>query len=270
MAAVDYEVNNDGVAIITLNRPVARNAMNPEVLCRLYDAWQEVKVDDAVRVAVLTGAGDKAFCAGADLAQLVPLMSKTREPENDWDRRYLANDDDLGNKAALRIHDLDKPVIAACNGHAIAGGMELVQGTDIRIAAEGAKFGVQEVKWALFPAGGSTVRLPAQLPYAFAMEFLLTGQLIDAQRAHELGFINPVVPFDQVLPKALEIASTIAANGPLAVRAIKNAARALLGVPEEEAMRMESRLAAPVFASRDAVEGPKAFLAKRTPSYEGR
>jgi enoyl-CoA hydratase len=269
MTAVEYELN-DGVAVITLNRPEARNAMSPEVLCRLYDAWQEVKNDDAVRVAVLTGAGDKAFCAGADLGRLIPLMSKSREPEDEWDRRDLANEDDLGNKASLRIHDIDKPIIAACNGHAIAGGMELVQGTDIRIAAEGALFGVQEVKWALFPAGGSTVRLPAQLPYAFAMELLLTGQLVDAQRAHELGFVNHVVPFDQVMPKALEIASVIAANGPLAVRAIKNAARALIGVPEEEAMRMESRLAAPVFASQDAVEGPRAFLEKRSPNYQGR
>ena len=269
MAAVEYELN-DGVAVITLNRPEARNAMSPEVLCRLYDAWQEVKNDDAVRVAVLTGAGDKAFCAGADLGRLIPLMSKSREPEDEWDHRYLANEDDLGNKASLRIHDIDKPIIAACNGHAIAGGMELVQGTDIRIAAEGALFGVQEVKWALFPAGGSTVRLPAQLPYAFAMELLLTGQLIDAQRAHELGFVNHVVPFDQVMPKALEVASVIAANGPLAVRAIKSAARALIGVPEEEAMRMESRLAAPVFASQDAVEGPRAFLEKRSPNYQGR
>lgn len=269
MAVVDYEVSN-GVAIVTLNRPEARNAMSPEVLCRLYDAWQEVENDDAVRVAILTGSGDKAFCAGADLGRLIPLMSKSREPEDEWDHRLLANEDDLGNKASLRIHDIDKPIIAACNGHAIAGGMELVQGTDIRIAAEGALFGVQEVKWALFPAGGSTVRLPAQLPYAFAMEFLLTGQLVDAERAQQLGFVNHVVPFDQVMPKALEVAETIAANGPLAVRAIKRAARALLGMPEEEAMRAESRLAAPVFASRDAVEGPKAFLEKRAPNYEGR
>ncbi len=269
MAAVDYQVN-DGIAVVTLNRPEARNAMSPEVLCRLYDAWEEVQRDDGVRVVVLTGSGDKAFCAGADLARLIPLVSKTREPEDEWDHRYLANENDLGNRASLRIHDIDKPIIAACNGHAIAGGMELVQGTDIRIAAEGALFGVQEVKWALFPAGGSTVRLPAQLPYAFAMELLLTGQLVDAQRAHELGFVNHVVPSDQVMPKAMEIAATIAANGPLAVRAIKRSARALLGVPEEEAMRMESRFAAPIFASKDAVEGPKAFLEKRNPSYEGR
>lgn len=268
MAVVDYEVSN-GVAVITLNRPEARNAMSPEVLCRLYDAWQEVQRDDDVRVAVLTGSGDRAFCAGADLGRLIPLISKTREPEDEWDHRYLANDDDLANKASLRVHDVDKPIIAACNGHAIAGGMELVQGTDIRVAAEGARFGVQEVKWALFPAGGSTVRLPAQLPYAFAMELLLTGSLIDARRAQELGFVNHVVPFEQVLPKALEIAATIAANGPLAVRAIKRAARALLGVPEAEAMRRESQLAAPVFASKDAVEGPKAFLEKRAPQYRG-
>lgn len=269
MAAVDYEVT-DGVAIVTLNRPEARNAMSPEVVCRLYDAWEEVKRDDAVRVAILTGSGDKAFCAGADLGRLIPLMSKSREPEDEWDRRVVANENGMGDAASLRIHDIDKPIIAACNGHAIAGGMELVQGTDIRIAAEGSLFGVQEVKWALFPAGGSTVRLPAQLPYAFAMELLLTGQLVDAQRAHELGFVNHVVPFDEVMPKAMEIASIIAANGPLAVRAIKNSARALLGMPEEEAMRMESRLSAPVFASRDAIEGPKAFLEKRSPSYEGR
>jgi enoyl-CoA hydratase len=269
MAAVEYEVQS-GVAIVTLNRPEVRNAMSPEVLCRLYDAWQEVNNDDAVRVAVLTGAGDKAFCAGADLGRLIPLISKTREPEDEWDHRYLANVDDLGNKASLRIHNVDKPIIAACNGHAIAGGMELVQGTDIRVAAQGALFGVQEVKWALFPAGGSSVRLPVQLPYAIAMEFLLTGQLVDAQRAHELGFINHVVPSDQVLPKALEIAEVIAANGPLAVRTIKSTARALLGVPEAEAMRLESKLSAPVFASQDAVEGPRAFLEKRTPKFTGR
>jgi len=267
VAAVDF-VREGHVALITLNRPEARNALNPEVMCRLADAWAEVAADDAIRVAVVTGTGT-VFCSGADLAQTIPLTTRSRQPENDYDRRYLA-EKDLGDRAILRVTDLDKPVIAAINGTAVAGGCELVQGTDIRVAADHARFGVQEVRWALFPGGGSTVRLPAQLPYAVAMEWLLTGTLVDAQRAYELGFVNRVVPADQVLGEAMAIADRIAGNGPLAVRAIKASAKACLGKPEREAMDIEARMSAPVFRSRDAVEGPKAFLEKRDPVYEGR
>ena len=267
VAAVDF-VREGHVALITLNRPEARNALNPEVMCRLADAWQEVAADDTIRAAVVTGTGT-VFCAGADLAQTIPLTTKSREPDNDYDRHYLA-DKQLGDKAILRVSDLDKPIIAAINGTAVAGGCELVQGTDIRIASETARFGVQEVRWALFPGGGSTVRLPAQLPYAVAMEWLLTGGLVDAQRAYELGFVNRVVPVDQVLAEAMAMADRIAANGPVAVRAIKASVKACLGKPEREAMDIEARHSAPVFRTRDAVEGPKAFLEKRDPVYEGR
>jgi enoyl-CoA hydratase len=159
-------------------------------------------------------------------------------------------------------------VIAAINGHAIAGGMEIVQGTDIRVSVPAAKFGVQEVKWAIFPAGGSTVRLPVQMPYARAMELLLTGDLISAEEALALGFLNYVT--DDIMSKAMEIAEKIAANGPLAVRAIRQSVKECLGKPEAEALKIENRISGPVFQTEDAREGPKAFMEKRKPAYQGR
>mgnify|MGYP000576562497 FL=1 len=260
---------NGHVALITLNRPEARNALSPEMLVRLADAWITVRDDPEIRVAVVTGAGDKAFCSGADLGRLIPLMSRARPPEDEWDRKLLADGETLG-RGLLRTFDVVKPVIAAINGHAIAGGMELVQGTDLRIASESAKFGVQEVKWAIFPGGGSTVRLPKQIPYARAMELLLTGDLITAAEALDLGFLNRVVAPAEVLPAALELAGRIAANGPIAVQAIRRSARECQGRPEAEAMKIESQMAAPVFRTQDAREGPLAFMQKRKPVFHGR
>lgn len=257
------------VALITLRRPEARNALSPELLVRLADAWSEVRDDPQIRVAVVTGAGDKAFCSGADLGRLIPLMSRVRAPEDEWDRRLLADGEVLG-RGLLRTFDVVKPVIAAINGHAIAGGMELVQGTDLRIASSEAKFGVQEVKWAIFPGGGSTVRLPFQIPYARAMELLLTGELISAEEALELGFLNRVVPQAEVLPVAFDLAERIAANGPIAVQAIRRSTRECVGRPEAEAMKIESEIAAPVFRTEDAREGPLAFMQKRKPVFKGR
>jgi enoyl-CoA hydratase len=257
------------VAIVTLNRPEALNAISPEMLVRLAEAWTRVRDDQEIRVAVVTGAGDKAFCSGADLGRFIPLMSRARPPEDEWDRRVLADRDMLGT-GLLRTFDVVKPVIAAINGHAIAGGMELAQGTDLRVASDTAKLGVQEVKWAIFPGGGSTVRLPRQVPYARAMELLLTGDLITAAEALEWGFLNRVVPQGEVLPAALELAERIAANGPIAVQAIRRSARACLGRPEADAMQIESEMAAPVFRTEDAREGPLAFMQKRRPVFNGR
>jgi enoyl-CoA hydratase len=265
MSLVNYEVQGH-VAVITLNRPDARNAINPEVAVRLADAWTEVKDNDNVRVAVLTGTGS-AFCAGADLGQLIPMVSGARKPENEWDERVVSEPGITG-RALLRNFDTEKPVIAAINGHAIAGGMEIVQGTDIRVSVPAAKFGVQEVKWAIFPAGGSTVRLPVQMPYARAMELLLTGDLISAEEALALGFLNYVT--DDIMSKAMEIAEKIAANGPLAVRAIRQSVKECLGKPEAEALKIENRISGPVFQTEDAREGPKAFMEKRKPAYQGR
>lgn len=267
MSVVEYQVDGH-VAVVTLNRPEARNAVSPEVAVRLAEAWEQVKGDDNVRVAIVTGTGS-SFCAGADLGQLIPLMSGARQPENEWDHK-IVSEPGTTSKALLRNFDPEKPVIAALNGHAIAGGMELTQGTDIRVSVPQARFGVQEVKWALFPAGGSTVRLPAQLPFSKAMELLLTGDLVSADEALALGFLNYVVAEDDLLSKAREIADKIAANGPLAVKAIRKSARACLGLPEADALRLEGEFSAPIFQTEDAREGPRAFMEKRQPQYKGR
>ena len=267
MAAIEFEHSNH-VATVTINRPEARNAMNPEVFVRLYDAFREVESNNDIRVAIITGTGDKAFCAGADLGRLIPLMNGVRQPEDEWDNRWVNEVNKQGTY--LMGRDTVKPVIAAINGHAIAGGMELVQGTDIRISVPEAKFGVQEVKWALFPAGGSTVRLPRQIPYAKAMELLLTGDLITAEEALKCGFLNYVVEPAELMNKAMQIAEKLAANGPMAVQAIRKSAREVWGRPEEEALKLESTFSAPVFQTEDAIEGPKAFMEKRAPVYKGR
>ena len=253
----------EGVAVITLNRPHVHNAINPEVQVRLNEAWQRVREDASIRVAVITGAGERAFCSGGDLQELIPLLTRARPPQDAWDHKLLE---------APPAHSVEagKPVIAAVNGFAVAGGMEILLNCDLRVAAEHARFGLQEVKWALFPAGASTVRLPRQIAPAVAMELLLTGDLIDAPRAYELGFLNRVVPADQLMETAMTLARKIAQNGPVAVQAIRQSARACVNLPESEALRIEGEFAGPVFATGDAVEGPRAFLEKRAPQFQGR
>jgi enoyl-CoA hydratase len=268
MPAVLFE-KRDHIAFITFNRPEVHNAYNPETLVRLAEAWQEVARDDQIRAAIVTGAGKVAFSAGADLGRLIPLFTRARQPEDEWDEKLLANRR-LGDTAILRGFDLDKPIIAAINGFCIAGGMELIQACDLRVASETASFGLQEVKWAIIPAAGSLARLPRQIPYCKAMEILLTGNRIDAAEAWRIGLVNYVVPPQDVMPRALELAETIAANGPLAVRAIKQAVRRCSGRPLDEAFKIENECARPVMQSEDAKEGPRAFMQKRKPAYHGR
>jgi enoyl-CoA hydratase len=268
MPALLLEVRNH-VAYLTINRPEVHNSFSPEVVLRLADAWERVNTDDDIRVALITGAGDKAFSAGADLGRLIPLMTGARKPEDEWDHKLAANRR-LGDHAILRHYDVDKPIIAAVNGFCIAGGFELMQATDLRVAAEHARFGLQEVKWAIIPASGSLVRLQRQMPYCKAMEILLTGNLIDAQEAYRLGLVNYVVPANQVIAKAEELAAVIAANGPIAVRAIKQGVRRAIGHPYDEAFKIENEVARPVMKSQDAREGPRAFIEKRNPVYQGR
>lgn len=268
MSVVDFVVR-DSIAILTINRPEARNAMSPEVMVRLDEAWAEIRDSDAIRAAILTATGTQAFSAGADLALTAPLVTGGRKPENEWDEKLLAIVA-KGDGFFLVQRDTVKPVIAGINGHAIAGGLELVLGTDIRVSVPTAKFGLQEVKWGLFPAGASTVRLPRQIPRARAMELLLTGDLIHADEAHRLGLINHIVPPEQLLDKCLEIATKIVANGPVAVKNIRRSVLDCDGRPEAEALSIERKYANLVMASEDAIEGPRAFMEKRKAVFKGR
>ncbi len=253
------------VLTVTLNRPEKRNATNAEVLCRLFDAWVRLDTDPELRVGILTGRGS-TFCAGMDLAEIGRLNSGVAD--NPWIIR-LREDSRVIFGAFLKTFRPSKPIILAAEGFARAGGTEILQGTDIRVAGESAVFGVTEVQRGLFPMAGSTVRLPRQIGYAVAAEMLLTGEDISAQRAYELGLVNHVVPDGETLQRAREIAERIAANGPVAVAAILRTIRDTEAMPEDEAFAIEGPLGMQVMRSNDAAEGPRAFLEKRPPQFTG-
>jgi enoyl-CoA hydratase len=249
------------VLLATMNRPQARNALSGPMLALLRAAWDQVDNDPSIRVCVLTGAGG-AFCAGADLKAM-----NNQPPGN----QFQAGNVDLSVMAPmLKGRRLTKPLIAAVEGPAIAGGTEILQAADIRVAGQSARFGISEARWGLFPLGGSAVRLPRQIPYTVAADLLLTGRHISAAEAREIGLIGHVVPDGQALAKALEIADLIAANGPVAVRAILRTMRETEGMPENEAFAVESQIGMAVFGSEDAKEGPRAFAEKRTPQFRDR
>jgi enoyl-CoA hydratase len=256
------------VATLTMNRPEVRNALNAEMLCRLADAWQDVNDDQEIRVAILTGSGDQAFCAGADLDRLVRMMQGQRPPETDFDRRII-EDFTLIYKGLLRSYEVFKPIIAAVRGFCVAGGTEILQTTDIRIAADDARFAIAEVKHGLFPMGGSTVRLARQIPFCNAMEILLMGEQFSAAEAMRIGLVNRLVPADQVLAEARRCADVVAKNGPLAVQAVKKSVLAGLGRPTAEALDLEQQFGIPVSMSQDAKEGTRAFKEKRTAVFRG-
>lgn len=275
---VRIEVRNR-IAVITLDRPVAMNALDPSMLFGLAEAWDSVEEDDDVWVVVVTGAGDDAFCVGADLKVTIPAAtgearegalearSTLQAPGATSPERFPNM-----NKTLLRGRFFPKPVIAAVNGHCIAGGLELLLATDLRYAASNATFALQEVRWGLFPLAGSTVRLPRQIPYCRAMELLLVGDRVSADVAWQMGLVNEVVEragSGAVLERAMAVAERICRNGPLAVRKIKESVVRGLGLPMEQAFSEELRLGAEVFASQDAIEGPRAFVEKRQPRFTG-
>lgn len=268
MNVLTCEIEN-GVAVATLNRPERHNALSPELICRLADLFDALAKNDAVRVVVLTGAGDKTFCSGGDLELSLPLLSGARAPETEWDDRIVA-DRSLVFRASLKGETFPKPVIAAINGHCLAGGFELMLGTDIRIAADHAVFGLPEAKHALIPFAGALARITRQLPQPLAMEMLLTGDTVPVAKMAAFGLVNRVVPVADVLPAALEIARRIAANGPVAVEAIKQVVTEAIGRPLAEGYALETRAMDRVMGTEDAREGPRAFMERRKPVYQGR
>ncbi|HET6971480.1 MAG TPA: enoyl-CoA hydratase-related protein, partial [Phenylobacterium sp.] len=243
---------------MTLNRPAALNALGPRLIVELAGAWRELAEDRDVRAIVLTGAGERAFCAGADLKRYIPLASGARQPEDEWDRAVLS-DPGLLDVALLRTFDVGKPIVAAVAGDAVGGGFELVQATDLRVMSNTASLALKEVHWGLFPSGGSTVLLPRQLPWAVAMELLLSGRPLPATEALARGFVNQICDAGQVLAEAQKLARAIARLSPLAVQAIRRSARAARSIGIEAGMALEQEIARPIFLSEDAAEGLAAF-----------
>src|SRR5580658_1728983 len=246
-------------AVVTMNRPEAKNALSMAMLVGMVDAWTEIDTNDDIRCAILTGAGG-TFCSGMDLKSM-----SSPEAEKYKDRREA--DPDLHWKALLRHYQLRKPLIAAVEGWAVAGGTEILQATDIRVAGVGAKFGVFEARRGLFPLGGRTVRLRRQIPFTVAMDLLLTAREVSAEEALRIGLIGRVVPDGQALDEALSIAEVIGANGPLAVEAILRSVRETEGLSEIEGLAVELEIGWPIFATEDAAEGQMAFAQKRVPQY---
>ena len=259
----------DGIAIVTLNRPEKRNALSPEMVVRLAEFWREVADDHAVRVIVVTGAGDQAFSSGGDLGSLIPLMMRTRPPQGEWEERFAADRKQLG-AALLRNASFFKPVIAAINGHAHAGGAEFVMSTDLRVMSSQATIGVTEVRRGLIASGGSLVRMARQVPWAHAMELLLLGEPIPAQQALAMGLVNRVVPPDQVMPVALDLARRVSLGAPVALEKTKEVMVRSNGRPLEEAFAIETQCTKENAAMDDAKEGPRAFMEKRPPVFRGR
>lgn len=272
MAELDISTENciverDGnVLIVTLNRPEAKNAFTPAMLVGMYKAWRLLDEDDDLYCAILTANGD-TFCAGMDLKAGASDSGGAGQEEIN---RLMQEVPNLHWQALLRDNRPNKPLLLAVEGYALAGGTEILQGTDIRVGAEDATFGVTEVARGLYPMAGSTIRLRRQIPYCLAAEILLTGRHITAREALDWGLINRIVAKGQTLAEAKTIAAQICANGPLAVKAVTRSLREHQEcLPEEEAMTRSDEIGWPVFATEDAKEGMKAFKEKRPAQFKG-
>ena len=264
----DLLMDREGpVVVLTMNRPARRNAMTLAMFGRLADAWDEIDADETIQACILTAAGEH-FCAGMDLRAMADDVDAT----DDYDVAGRMERDGSGwiYDGLLKTRHPRVPIIAAVEGNAIAGGTEILQGTEIRVAGEGATFGVSEARWSLYPGGGSAVRLARQIPFTEAADILLTGKHVTAGEARAIGLIGQVVPDGKALERAHEIATVVAANGPLAVEAILRTLRETAGMTEAEAFAFEEPLSRSVFASDDAKEGPRAFAEKRSPDFHRR
>jgi enoyl-CoA hydratase/carnithine racemase len=252
-----YEVVDSHIAVITLNRPEVRNAVNPELAAAVGWLVRQAEADDAIRVGILTSSNDKVFCAGADLGAIASGRGAG-----------IATAD--GGFAGFVDAPRDKPWIAAVKGYALAGGGELCLACDMIVASEDAKFGLPEVKRGLFAGAGGVHRLPRALPRNVALELIATGDAMDVRRAYDLGLVNRVAPTERVLDTALELARVIAANAPVSVRESLKVARLSSEASDAELRKMSGEVAMKVMMTEDAREGPRAFLEKRPPVWTGR
>ena len=256
--SIDLDVSDEGIALITINRPERLNAMDAEHYQALSRAWCTVRDDSAIRVAIVTGAGERSFTTGADIKSFLTAPPGLSE-------MWLTQRDQLLNRGL----EVWKPVVAAINGYCLGGGVTLLLATDIRIAASHATFSLAEVKRGVIPANGGTQRVLDQLPYAVAMEMLLTGEGIDALAAERWGLVNKVVAQVDLLETAYVYARRIAANAPLAVQAAKELAVRSRDMDLTTGLRMEAVLNRMLMLTEDAKEGPAAFAARRTPLFKG-
>ena len=254
---IDYEKDGN-IAVMTINRPEALGAMTAKGHEELYEALVAFRDDDALLAAILTGTGDKAFCSGVDIKDMLPFIKKTADKP--WQQ--------VGTM--MRGLDVWKPIIAAINGLALGGGLEMALGCDIRIASDNARFGFPEVKVGMFPAGGGTQRLPRLIPPGIAAEMIFTGRMIDAQEAFRIGLINRLVPLEGLMAAAKEIAQRVCEVGPLAVRTAKEAMVRGMSLGLEQGLKLETTLTPRVVFSRDFEEGIISFSEKRKPKFEGK
>ncbi len=255
----------DNILLVTIDRPDARNALSLAMTQQLIGIWEDFRDDPNCRVAILTGAGEHSFCAGADLKEVAEVYRSMTADE----RRHKARTEP-GLGGITRNLNPGKPIIAAINGHCLAGGLEMALACDIRIASENASFGLPEVRWGLMPGAGGSQRLPRTIPMSTAMEMLLTGDAIDAGAALACGLLSRVVAQDQLLDEAFALARRIVRAAPLSVQAVRAAAYAGLEKTLDEGLELEQEFAEPLRQSTDVQEGLKAFIEKRDPDWKGK
>lgn len=254
---IEYKKEGN-IAVITINRPEARGALTLKGHQEFEEALTAFRDDDELLVGIITGTGDKAFCSGVDINDMLPFIKSTADKP--WQQPATI----------MRGLDIWKPLIAALNGLTLGGGLEIALACDIRIASENVKLGFPEVKVGMFPAGGGTQRLPRIVPSGIAAEMIFTGKMIDANEAFRIGLVNRVVPLDQLMPTAMEIARSICEGGPLAIRTAKEAMTRGMGMGLENGLKLETTLTPRVVFSNDFAEGIRAFAEKRKPKFEGK
>jgi enoyl-CoA hydratase/carnithine racemase len=267
-ARLELPPDRPHVALVTIDRPAQANSLDPPTLRDLAAAWRRIAEDETIRCAVLTGAGDKVFCAGMDMKTTIPLSQRFARGER------IDPDDFEGLRsvqtALLAGFDLGKPLVCAVNGHARAGGFDLMLASEIRYAVPHATFALEEVALGLYPTGNATVLLPRQIGWVHAHDLLLTARPIDARRALDVGLVNRLVERDALLSTALDTASAIAANAPLAVRETRRGIREIFSLSLADAYRRQEEIGAPLRKTEDAREAQRAFVEKRRPVWKGR